>query len=710
MLAAVSPQNGVCFLSTLLGTLSWVERYWQSLEKDEFVDLRRHLSWEPHKRRQIWRELAQQPGAELRFNPAQWTMIRDGEYDCPLYIPTLPSLTDFGGHLLLMNEAKTAVGTTVGSTVGRTVGGSGWDSNARVETTVGSEEGKLSMDAYKVYCMVRSTLPEAGWESLRRITPATFDHCNLAYVEVAAAISSCFESPYGTVDGRMHDAVVEKLGSRWTRVRLRNWLTGCLLQHAQGSLSHLLEFCATVLKFVPPTSYAHPRHDGDNVTVDHAHIPATRRLECLRARPLRISEHLRRPDFGDAIRLAVWAFHIAGLPTISAREYGSMCQADLAEVIHQSGNTSQAAAAANPEEHAWIRRYWELLGPEQFQRLSDGVDSALHRRRLTWLKNAPILRVLLASEPIAPRLSTTAELSSNRTMLPTEWTMTSVLGAPEGCGGERPLYIPELGVMKTGVRCRPCFRDEYEAYYLLHQLLGDERWAKLRTIKPEDFKECAQGYIRLAAEFQRYFLSPFGILDTLLMTWISKEAKLAYRSPTLTNWISGCLLQYCQMPFHDLVQFCHNHFRMSLFASDSSSESLPAQLKATAEAMSRLPVISIAELATQRAVRIPGLRLETASLAEPKNPARNGDEEHAPKRHCSDRADDDGGNASGSSSSNDGEAWLQQVTSRWREWLESPQVQELAELPAIKYACTNYWPQLSRCMAILDNEGCETER
>ncbi|EZG75436.1 hypothetical protein GNI_046400 [Gregarina niphandrodes] len=681
----LSAGASVLAVASVLGDgvwMDWAERYWELLGPEKFGQLKTHLSPDPWRRRKHWRTFLQQPSNSVRFD--QWTLLRNEEGTRPLYIPTLPTPTQLGSRLLcwsLKNRVKAGPKT-----------GAKPDSNARVETASGTEFAGVCLagapPGYDAYCTVRSTLPETGWENLRRVTPATFNECNLAYVEVGGVISSCFGEPYGTVDVEVREEVEHQLGRGASR--LRNWLTGCLLKHAGGSLTDLAGFCALVLKINPSTPQGCVRDQlRDGLSIEEATLKGalcSKQLDCLRSGPPCFSDYSRRFNFNEN-RLEVWKLRLDDLPTVSVAEYATMQQSDLDRIL------SHRAPPSGPieQERAWVRRYWELLNPEEYARLSVFVDPAPHRRRARWLRVAPQL--------ISP---TDGE---------TEWSMISEIG---DVGDDRPFYIPELGVMKTMARSRGYFwgRD-YEAYRALHGLLGRDKWAKLRAVKPAHFLRCAQGYLRLAAAFHRCYVAPFGILDTPLLTFIAREMKIPTREPRFAYWISGCLLQYCEMPFEDLLRFCDNHFRFTPVPSardvTALQNSVCVDMHATAQALAHLPVLTIAEYC--------GLEVGEHNRRDEYNlPKFGGSERPTRKRRHTSNHTDNGSNLenatkefyeNGKQHGNAAEPWLQQLPTSWSKWLETPQVQELAELPAVKYVCTNHWPQLSRCIATLAREESE---
>ncbi|EZG75548.1 hypothetical protein GNI_046280 [Gregarina niphandrodes] len=320
--------------------MDWFGSFWRPLKVDEFEAITGQMPLESWKRRRQWRSFTSQvvsSGTKLWFDPALWTWIRCERKLYTLYTPTLPRLTTFGDELFRWNANP----------------GAGSDLNARVETAPGAELQEKNAPSrgarfdYDAYCKLRSTLSETGWMSLRRVTPAAFDKCNLAYVEAGAAISECLEEPYGTVDPQVRSSVAQKLGCGLKSVRLRNWLTGCLLQHAEGSLTDLAVFCAHVLKFAPRTTRGTmPSKGHDPVAVANAHLEAglrCKKLDCLRHGYLKFGEYARRFDSGDETRLELWKRRLANQPTVSVSSFGEM---------QQPNNDKCLKDLMDPGEHA----------------------------------------------------------------------------------------------------------------------------------------------------------------------------------------------------------------------------------------------------------------------------------------------------------------------------------------------------------------------
>ncbi|EZG75549.1 hypothetical protein GNI_046290 [Gregarina niphandrodes] len=695
--------------------VEWVEKYWLPLSAEQFAVVKEKISLEPWRHGRRWRTWARRS----RFDSSRWTLIDDDEGgSTPLYIPTLPNLTAFGSRFA-RNE---------------------WARNDPREMAKSD-----NADAYAAYCKVRSVLSEDEWERLRRVDRASFSACELGYVEVGAVLCACIDEPCGTVDPEVRMEVEKELGQGTSR-RIRRWLAGCLLQYAGVSVTDLAEFCARVLKFNPYTSKTSIRdHRRRGLRDKEAQVQAalcSRELECLRSGPVRFSEYALRLESSDETRLKVWKRRLADLPTVSAAAYGSLHQADLDEMLRRITPSTSPIE----QERVWVRRYWELLTPEEHARLNAFVEPVPHRRRACWIRDAPRAGLDDTTPVGTDAAGTSLETAS--------WTMMTDLRKP---GSDRPLYIPELGAMKPIARSVGYFPNDYQAYYALHHLLGRDNWAKLRTIKPLHFKSCKEGYLRLAAEFHRCFFAPFGIVGAPLTCSIAQIADLPFQSPSLLDWVSGCFLQYCDMPFDDLVSFCYTHLRMTLLdppqnlspqssSSESVQRSLADRLKATAEALSCLQVLSLddlkrvttfgklkrphkggnksADMRKRRHVDCTnyswnhadgGSNLGNSPPARSEYPPHADHSEYPPHadhtKHADDsayapHADHPGCAPHADHSGYAREPWLlePQVPTGWRQWLHTPQVQELADSPLVRYVWHNYWPQLSLCMAMIENE------
>ncbi|EZG75641.1 hypothetical protein GNI_046170 [Gregarina niphandrodes] len=506
VLAGVGAAGGI-------SEMDWFGSFWRPLKVDEFEAITGQMPAESWKRVTQWRSLANQlKASDSKFDPALWTWIGCERKLYALYTPTLPRLTTFGDELFRWNANA----------------GAGSDLNARVETVPGAdlpEKNASSRGArfdYDAYCKLRSTLSETGWKSLRRVTPAAFDKCNLAYVEVGAAISECFEEPYGAVDPQVRKSVVGKLGCGLQSVRLRNWLTGCLLQHAEGSLTDLAVFCAHVLKFAPLSGrIREPGGLHDPVAVAEAHLQVglrCKKLECLRDGYLKFDEYAERFDSGDETRLELWKQRLANQPTVSVSSFGEMQQPknDKPQLLPPS-----PVLKAGGVEEAWASRYWDLVSPEEHACLSRLVSPVPERRREAWRSVALRLSAVDPGQDGTDRVGTSDLGTSDLGTV--GWTMT------RSRGGERPLYIPELGTMNAPAKELGYFSTGYDGYCALYNLLGRDNWAKLRTIKPIHFKSCKEGYLRLAAEFHQCFVAPFGILDGHGVTSLTKQMRCDYR-------------------------------------------------------------------------------------------------------------------------------------------------------------------------------------
>ncbi|EZG76985.1 hypothetical protein GNI_043850 [Gregarina niphandrodes] len=172
--------------------------------------------------------------------------------------------------------------------------------------------GEMLQDGYKSYLLLHSSL--SSWEGLRKIRPGDFESCSLAYVELATIISAFFVSPYGLVDETIIETVARKMNRRSRGRRLRYWIQGCLLQKSGTSVGNLIHFCILKLRYNPkaPPRIPHPNF-GSN------------RLECLRrTTSLTTQRYKNRPCYNDETRRSILSELLAGLPVVTAAEFGNM--------------------------------------------------------------------------------------------------------------------------------------------------------------------------------------------------------------------------------------------------------------------------------------------------------------------------------------------------------------------------------------------------
>ncbi|EZG66896.1 hypothetical protein GNI_074220 [Gregarina niphandrodes] len=106
-------------------------------------------------------------------------------------------------------------------------------------------------DKFLAYRALHDSIPEPVWWRMRTVGLEHFARCALAYVELGAIISYYYLSPYGLVGSDVGKYVAKQLRSNLGSRKPRNWIVGCLLQHAQAPLEKLIEFCTAQLEFNP---------------------------------------------------------------------------------------------------------------------------------------------------------------------------------------------------------------------------------------------------------------------------------------------------------------------------------------------------------------------------------------------------------------------------------------------------------------------------
>ncbi|EZG78462.1 hypothetical protein GNI_035860 [Gregarina niphandrodes] len=285
-------------------TFPWAAQYWKTLEKMEYKALRGGVSTLPMVRRRSWKKVGHL--LPKQFPCDEWTMVvNDGE-PRPLYIPTLAIS---GMRKMDCN----AVSNTDSST------GSNTDWNRD----------------FAAYRTIHGSLTEDQWKRLRTVNVENFSSCNLAFVGLAAIISSFVDAPYGLLDIQVARKLGEKLKASYSSNRLRRWMTGCLLEHCGVSTDSLADFCVTQLGFKPPVRYP---------------TRAERFAKCL----CQARTYTDNPD-RDACRTRLKR-KLRGLPTVTAEEFSRLDKKTCREKLAQSRLTSVAPEAKEPRKTAGHKR------------------------------------------------------------------------------------------------------------------------------------------------------------------------------------------------------------------------------------------------------------------------------------------------------------------------------------------------------------------
>ncbi|EZG43161.1 hypothetical protein GNI_184380 [Gregarina niphandrodes] len=199
----------------------------------------------------------------------------------------------------------------------------------------------VARGGFESHQMLHRTLTPKAWMRLRTIGPESFAKCGLVYVELGAIISRYYRYPYGVLDETIHQTVMDMMFPKdkkdMSRGELRgrhnDWVTGCLLQHADADTTRLTEFCANDLGYNPCSFKKHPF------------------LQCL-TRRLRVSTAIR----GAPERLNILQITLAGLPVVSAEKYAQLTDKQLYDDMRQ---TAKEATVGALTQEQLVREDWD---------------------------------------------------------------------------------------------------------------------------------------------------------------------------------------------------------------------------------------------------------------------------------------------------------------------------------------------------------------
>ncbi|EZG78464.1 hypothetical protein GNI_035880 [Gregarina niphandrodes] len=558
------------------GEASWLSRYWLPLEEADFERLKPVISLRPKDRRVQWKKVGKKFGARSGgLDVRQWSLVRADLR--PVYIPVLSDMTKLGKRGLL----------TAGNVMA---------------------ENRRQFAAYR---MIHGSLDVQQWARLRSVDESTFEQCGLAYVELAGIISLYFQAPYGLVDQYVTNQVAAEIVTTNCGPQLRNWITGCLLQHSGVPVARLEDFCLTQLHYNPPWNAKRPKA-----------------LECLRSLSVSAKEVLNRGQKSIEDRRQLLRQRLAGLPTVTAAEFGRLTQRKLDAILNpkaepeleqlegtqcdvaqpdvaqldvaqpdvaqpdvaqpdvaqpdvaqpdvaqpdvaqpdvaQRGGAQRGGAQrggvqletttkpgrgkrSSMKVSEWAAEYWAPLEREGYDALRACWQGPVHRRK-RWRDCGSLV----------PAESETRE-----------WTKVI------GNGRSRPLYIPTLTAMtrlrqqtpemcgkgdqtwgvQTSVECMSDMEGDYAAYRLVMDSLSEAQWKKLRGVEMADFGRCNLAFVELGTIVASFFEEPYGLVDQWATNSVAQELNDGRKSPKIRRWILGCLLQRAEASIDSLAELC----------------------------------------------------------------------------------------------------------------------------------------------------------
>ncbi|EZG78471.1 hypothetical protein GNI_035760 [Gregarina niphandrodes] len=402
----------------------------------------------------------------------------------------------------------------------------------QVNETGARDRERVSSD-YAAYLLVQSSLTPKQWESMRKVTLASFANCNLAYVELASMISCLVQTPYGVVDAPVRIGIMHDMGVNGLTPKLSYWITGCLLQHAGVLIEDLVDFLVTKLGYNPVSG-----PDGRTI------------LQCLR-RPSTYHEYSKRGEKDCSRRKAIIMVRLDKLPTVSITEFGAMTPRSFDRLMKRPRKTSSSNTTedtrdrltaflpqgagrkwkpAEERSFPWIAQYWKMLKKTEYDALRSAVSVLPMERRRRWRAVGRLFPQQFDCK---------------------EWTMVVDDGEP------RPVYIPTLAFQS--LRRMDSNRDsdrDFAAYCMIHESLTDHQWKSLRTVNAASFDNCNLAFVELGAIISSFVEAPYGLLDMNSTQEVRMKLEAGRSSNRLRWWITGCLLQHCGASKDNLTNLC----------------------------------------------------------------------------------------------------------------------------------------------------------
>ncbi|EZG43185.1 hypothetical protein GNI_183540 [Gregarina niphandrodes] len=96
----------------------------------------------------------------------------------------------------------------------------------------------------------------------------------------------------------------------------------------------------------------------------------------------------------------------------------------------------------------------------------------------------------------------------------------------------------------------------------VRKLLGC-REMKLAAIEDQDFEACSLDYVELGAIINKHVRDAFGRTCGRILDMTATALTETIRSRRVRAWVSGCLLQYAEVPISDLIDLCVHELKFS---------------------------------------------------------------------------------------------------------------------------------------------------
>ncbi|EZG51567.1 hypothetical protein GNI_124130 [Gregarina niphandrodes] len=364
------------------------------------------------------------------------------------------------------------------------------------------------------------------WTKLKETTVSDLWECEIIYVELAAIISMFVNTPFGDISSAGKETICQWLNRKRWGLMHRNWVTGCLLRRSTIPVRKLIDFCVATLPF---------RHE--------------QKLECLRARFVE-SKYWTR-----ASNVHTRDYWLSRLDILSDKITASQ----FAKAVAIPSRTPYYTPAL-PETTAGSKKQ------ASFPRI---LSSRKHED--VWVATSPIRPVKPGPfqppgdlEPAAGGVVRTKVSASRILNVRGGPSLGSIVIRPEECISSQGA-LP--GASSQVYRRTPGWFRPILAFYdapsvptdnmneKLTKLLGGD-WNKLEGMKEADVDACSIAYLELGTIIEYYMHSAFGTLSADVREKIFAPLVRAGLEPAADGWITGCILQYADVPMEDLITFC----------------------------------------------------------------------------------------------------------------------------------------------------------
>ncbi|EZG43299.1 hypothetical protein GNI_177460 [Gregarina niphandrodes] len=405
-------------------------------------------------------------------------------------------------------------------------------------STVGADTSPIYKAVGEVPESMRALLTTEEWERVRLVTEADLRVCVLKYVEVGAVISRFVQCPFGTINAR--SALCSALNvKRWKR-QYDHWVTGCLLRRADVQLRKLLEFCVRTLHYTPRKPWS---------------------LECLTDRSSRC-HRCPWPHTEQAVRELILQLERDYEDTLS----DPLTIADFAQLEFRRSTKKPPLPYSKDQ-------------PSKNQRSKDkGSDERSEKQaRLEPIEEEPL------SQPFRPLPQPGSPLTSlsggpAESSEPRAEPKADVNGADNNRGVLRSPLRPDTWVReqkrgKSFRRAQGRFRVFAaqrrdllsNAAKKVSALLGDN-WEQLEDMEAKDLTACSPAYVELGTIIDKYIRDAFGTVSKFDVAVVAAamttgEGRILPPLSLVHGWITGCILQYAQVPQSQLITFCTEDLR-----------------------------------------------------------------------------------------------------------------------------------------------------